>query len=405
MYIIVFLIIFLLWLGGLGGSLQPSRLLLLIAPFLVPMLSKVPHISFNKEIRFGIKMYAFWLIYGIITLLWSVDSLAGLTSEIIVMFIGMLSIVVFPIFLRNDKKSLKVIRNAWIFGFICTLPIAFYEISTMQHFSYLEEERLLGGLGVYAPFASIFFGNYNNYCVYICFCFPFLFWALIETPHKIWKIIYGALVGVGILIIFINTNRTSLVVIALYLLCFIRFKIKSVLTILGVLVLVIVLYNYLPESLRSTLDMLYNYRVNVDYSEDESSKLRRGVFEEGVRFLVESAGFGSGAGSFEEMMLRSPKYDGISNPHNLFLEIFVQYGVIVFGLFIYWFWLILKKIYKNTSLNGYSKRILYMAIFTIPITGIINSAALGYTVWWIYFSSLMMIASINLEKNVNDSIV
>ncbi|MBL1219832.1 O-antigen ligase family protein [Chryseobacterium sp. L7] len=363
----------------------------------IPAFSKMSDIKFNREIKFGIKFYAFWLIYGTITLLWSVDPVVGLNSEIIAMFLGMISLIIFPVFLKNDEKSLKTIRNAWILGLACTLPIAFYEISTMQHFSYDEEERLLGGLGVYAPFASIFFGNYNNYCVYICFCFPFLFWALVETPSKIWKVIYGSFIGAGILIIFINTNRTSLVVVALYLLCFIRFKVKSVLTIVGVFFLVIVLYNYLPASLRSTLDMLYNYRVNVDYSEDTSSKLREGVFKEGVRFLKDSGGFGSGAGSFEELMLRSPKYDGISNPHNLFLEIFAQYGVIVFGLFIYWFWLILKKINKNTSLNGYSKRILMMGVFAIPVIGIINSAALGYTIWWIYFSSLVMIASIDFK--------
>lgn len=397
MYILVFLIIFFLWLGGVGGSFQPTRLLLLASTMLVPMFSKAPRLGFNKEINFGIKLYILWIFYGLITLFWSVDPISGLNSEIIVMFIGMLSIIIFPLFLRNDEKSIRTIRNAWILGFVCTLPLAFYEITTMQHFTYDEEERLLGGLGVYAPFASIFFGNYNGYCVYICLCFPFIFSALAETPSKIWKIVYGFLIGSGILIIFINTNRTSLVVFALYILCFVRFKLKSILSIVGVLIVTLIIYNYLPESLKSTLDILYNYRINVDYSEDESSSLRKGVFKEGLKFLIDFYGLGSGAGSFEELMLRSPEYRGISNPHNLFLEIFSQYGIFVFIFFIIWLWQIFRKIYINSSLNIYSKRILTVAIINIPIIGIINSAALGYTIWWVYFSSLIMIASIDFK--------
>lgn len=395
---IIFLIIALLSLGGLGGSFQPSRLLILLSPFLLPFFMKKPHLNFDSGIKYGLKFYFLWLVYGIISLMWSADPETGLSSEIIVMFIGMLSLMMFPYYLQYDEKSVKLIRNAWIAGYLITLPIAFYEITTMQHFSYTEEERLLGGIGDYFPFASVFFGNYNNYCVYICLCFPFMFWGFVDSQKKLWKIFYALLAGIGILIILINTNRTSIVIFVLYLLSFIRFNWRSLFTFIGLLVILVGSYQFLPASLQNSLDILFNYRVNVDYSQDESGLLRLGLFNDGIRFLEDSYGFGSGAGSFETLMLKSPNYDGISNPHNIFLEILSQYGILIFGGFLVWLIIIARGIYKNTSYSPSVKRIFYIAIICIPIIGIINSDALGYTVWWVYFTSLAMLAFIDYKK-------
>lgn len=400
MNIIIFLIIFLLSLGGLGGSFQPSRLLLLLLPFLLSKSISNSHIKYNNTISFGLFTYFIWIVYGFITLFWSPEPNIGLTNEIAVMVIGMSSLLFFPLYLKNNEDTFKLIRNAWICGLALTLPIAIYEIITMNHFSY-DDERLIGGIGIYAPYASVFFGNYNNYCVFICLCLPMLLWGILENGKKAIKVIYLLMLGISVLIIFVNTNRTSMAVILLYLLSQVRFNYKN-LTFIGIILLFFYFsYSFLPDPLVQNIEILFNDRVNVDYSNDESGSIRMYNFIAGIGFLIDSHGAGVGAGGYEYYMERSSYYKGIVNPHNFFLEIFSQYGIIIFSLFVIWLLKIVLSFKNNKVINSNIKRLFYVSIILIPIIGIINSDALGNTYWWLYLTSLAIISSVDKKKILN----
>lgn len=397
MNIIVFLIIFSLSLGSLGGSFQPTRLLLLFLPFLLMKSTKGSHLQYNNTITFGLFTYFVWITYGLISLFWSPDPEIGLTNEIVVMTIGMSSLFFFPLFLKDSDSTLKLIRNAWIYGLALTLPIAIYEIVTMNHFSY-DDERLIGGIGIYAPYASVFFGNYNNYCVFICLCLPMVIWGIIEEGKKVLKIFYLVVLGISVLIIFVNTNRTSMIIIVIYLLSQIRLNYKNLSFIALILLFFYFSYNFLPDPLVQNIEILFKDRVNVDYSNDESGSVRMYNFIAGIGFLIDSYGAGVGAGGYEYYMERSEYYKGIVNPHNFFLEIFSQYGIVIFSLFIIWLLKILIGFKKSVMLSSNVKRLFYTSVLVIPIIGVINSDSLGNTYWWLYLTSLAIISSVGGNK-------
>lgn len=397
MNIIVFLIIFSLSLGSFGGSFQPTRLLLLFLPFLLVKSTKGSHLHYNNTITFGLFTYFVWITYGLISLFWSPDPQIGLTNEIVVMTTSMSSLLFFPLFLKDNDATLKLIRNAWIYGLALTLPIAIYEIVTMNHFSY-DDERLIGGIGIYAPYASVFFGNYNNYCVFICLCLPMVLWGIIEEGKKALKIFYLVVLGISVLIIFVNTNRTSMIIIVIYLLSQIRLNYKNLSFIALILLLFYFSYTFLPDSLVQNIEILFKDRVNVDYSNDESGSVRMYNFIAGIGFLIDSYGAGVGAGGYEYYMERSEYYKGIVNPHNFFLEIFAQYGIVIFSLFIIWLVKILIGFKKSVMLSSNVKRLLYTSVLVIPIIGIINSDSLGNTYWWLYLTSLAIISSVGGKK-------
>jgi len=400
MNIIVFLIIFLLSLGGLGGSFQPSRLLLLLLPFLLVRSTNSSHIKYNNTITFGLFTYFIWITFGLISLFWSPDPEIGLTNEIVVMTIGMSSLLFFPLFLKNSDSTLKLIRNAWIYGLALTLPIAIYEIVTMNHFSY-DDERIIGGLGIYVPYASVFFGNYNNYCVFICLSLPMVLWGIIGESKKVLKIFYLVILGISVLIIFVNTNRTSMVVIFIYLLSQIRLNYKNLSFIAIILLFFYFSYSFLPDPLVQNIELLFNDRVNVDYRHDESGSIRMFNFIAGIGFLIDSYGVGVGAGGYEYYMEKSEYYKGIVNPHNFFLEIFAQYGIVIFTLFVVWLSKILIRFKKSEILSSNVKRLFYTSVILIPIIGIINSDSLGNTYWWLYLTSLTIISSVGGKKILN----
>ncbi|KYH05488.1 hypothetical protein A1704_10305 [Chryseobacterium cucumeris] len=397
MNIIVFLIIFSLSLGSFGGSFQPTRLLLLFLPFLLVKSTKGSHLHYNNTITFGLFTYFVWITYGLISLFWSPDPQIGLTNEIVVMTTSMSSLLFFPLFLKDNDATLKLIRNAWIYGLALTLPIAIYEIVTMNHFSY-DDERLIGGIGIYAPYASVFFGNYNNYCVFICLCLPMVLWGIIEEGKKALKIFYLVVLGISVLIIFVNTNRTSMIIIVIYLLSQIRLNYKNLSFIALILLLFYFSYTFLPDPLVQNIEILFKDRVNVDYSNDESGSVRMYNFIAGIGFLIDSYGAGVGAGGYEYYMERSEYYKGIVNPHNFFLEIFAQYGIVIFSLFIIWLVKILIGFKKSVMLSSNVKRLLYTSVLVIPIIGIINSDSLGNTYWWLYLTSLAIISSVGGKK-------
>ncbi|MDE5438579.1 O-antigen ligase family protein [Elizabethkingia meningoseptica] len=393
------LAIFLISLGGVGGSFQPTRLLILIAGLFSGIRKRVKKnvLGMTPLIRKGLIIYIIWILYGLLTLFWAPDPLLGLNSEIIVMGIGMSSLLFFPYYYENKIFTVNTLCQLWAWSCIATLPIAIYEIFTFQHFFYEDEERVLGGLGLNVPFAATFFGNYNGYSTILCFYYPFLLISFMNEKRKLYKIIFGTAIFLSIIIVMINTSRGALITFAIITLFAMKVNIKRIAISFSSL---IILYFMLPSGIKNTIDTVFKYRFGGGGGLKDDS--RSGLLNAGIDFLINSYGFGIGAGGFEIEMEKSKYYSGMVNPHNIFIEILSQYGLIIFILFVYWLFLLCLSIWKNKILTKDIRKILIGTILCFPIIGAINSAALGYTYWWVFLTTLAMIASIKPKLNIND---
>lgn len=392
------LAIFLIAMGGLGGSFQPTRIIIIISGLFFGLRAKMHRnlIGLSPLVRKGLLVYFVWMVYGSLTLLWAPDPEVGLNSEIIVMAIGMSSLLFFPFYYTNDPETIKKISRAWAWSCIVTLPIAVYEIFTYQHFFYFDEDRVLGGLGFNAPFAATFFGNYNGYSGILCFYYPFLLISFLQEKRKIYKAIFAIGILISVLVILINTSRGALLTFAVISFCAVKINAKRIISFAAG---VVVVYFLLPGSIKASINTVISYRFGKGAALRDSS--RSGLFDAGIEFTQRSYGFGIGAGGFEIEMLKSGYYEGMVNPHNIFMEVLSQYGIFVFLLFCYWLILITVKVWKNTVIDKPIKRILIGTMFCIPVIGVINSAALGYTYWWVFFTSVALIASItNSKQNI-----
>lgn len=385
--------IFLLALGGIGGSFQPSRIFILLSGilFFIKNKTKQKYIGITPLIKKGLVVYFIWIAYGLFTLQWAPDPLLGLKSEIIVMAIGMSSLFFFPFYYRNDLSTLTILVKMWTWSCIFTLPIAYYEIITFQHFFYLDDDRVLGGLGINVPFAAIFFGNYNGYSNILCFYFPFLLISFINASKKSLRFFLGFVLVLTVLVLLINTSRGALLACAIISISAIRFTVKKIcLAILSIFVT----YFLLPAKFKNIIDTVIFYRFGTDSGGAFEDSLRTDLFKAGIEFIKDSYGFGIGAGGFEELMPSSKYYSGMINPHNIFIEIVSQYGILIFILFVYWLCIIGYGVWKNKTLSIQIRKILVSTLLCFPIIGAINSAALGYTYWWIFLTTVALIASI-----------
>lgn len=389
---IIYSIIIALSLGGLGGSYQASRIIILFATLLI--LKKLKYHSKNNIYKLGMYAYSFTLIYGVISLSWSALPLEGLRSELIVMLIGMISLPVF--FQEKDNPNKEtIIRNAWTISLIIVSALGLYEYVTDNHFTGYGERVLGGEELLLTTYISVFFGNYNNYNAYVSLAFPFLLWNIFEERKKLYRSLYMITAVFIIFSVFVNTSKMAMALIIIYVSSFLFLNLKSrkkkYFSALLIIAIPILFYNII------NLDLIKEaliYRLSDAFtSNDESTIKRLSVLYGGLEMLMKTVGLGVGAGSFEASILSTDSYAGLTNPHNLIIELLSQYGIITFLLYLVWFFYIYKSTNKNSSLSKNGKLATKIAILSIPLVGLLNSHALGYTYWWVFFSSLALLSS------------
>jgi teichuronic acid biosynthesis protein TuaE len=381
-------------LGGLGGSFQPTRLLILCGFFLT-----VCNGSFrvNKTLAFSYVFYLCFILFGIFSLLWSPNPNQGFFSEILVISLGMLCL---PFLGSVDERRVrKTIIDGWYIALVVSLLFASFELVTGVHFQYAEEERDLGGIGevgLNIPFAAVFFGNINNYSAFLCLCLPFIFCKFEAAATRFTKLMVLLVLILTFIVLLINTSKMSLLVAGLILLSVLIFAFKVHRRkgmFLSIVAGVIVLIPLIPDSYLEMLDLLIRYKFyNAFNSDNESTNERMGMFLAGIDMLQNSYGLGVGAGGYETLFPRSPHFQGIANPHNLLVEIAAQYGIFVFLLFVSWLSVIIYKAINNRSLLPTQRVAVIIGVLIIPLVGVINSKAIGYTYWWVYFASLVVMA-------------
>ena len=111
-----------------------------------------------------------------------------------------------------------------------------------------------------------------------------------------------------------------------------------------------------------------------------------------LQTFLHTLGFGTGIGGISASM--SKFTTGIIVPHNLFLEILVEFGIIIFMIFIVF---LLKLYYKSFKLRDKKlKSFLYIALMPFPVYCIIDS---GYLLnYWVFAFFASIIFFINSYK-------
>jgi O-antigen ligase len=112
--------------------------------------------------------------------------------------------------------------------------------------------------------------------------------------------------------------------------------------------------------------------------------------------LMNSNMIGIGAGNFRATMDNVYKLENTS-PHNLFLEVGIQYGLIIFLLFIGMFIRLYSK--QKANYRNSSKFITIVSLVMLPLTSTIDSSYILSVSIWLFLASLYIIADKNYNVN------
>lgn len=324
-----------------------------------------------------------WILYSLVSILW-VNNYYLWFKSVFFLITGLLACIEIIEYLKKEK-NLKILINWIIFIAIIFEMVGLYEYFT-GNYIFTKNKSWLDALEIYKFRSPIFVsGNPNDYALVISF---FLFVILIKYKESIKyhkKTFYLIMILISLFLIVVSTSRAVIIAVFVSLLFYFYMNrkrnslIRNIIFIITIIIISIILINILIKY------GLIEFNIN----SGGSDSIRLNLIKNGLYFLKNTAFIGVGSGNVEHWMSKYPKYfvGKTTNLHNWWIEVLVDYGIIIFVLYISY----LVKIFNRLSLNDRNKRFknyivsmkAYMLCFFIG--SITSSSNLNVEWHWIYY--------------------
>jgi len=383
-----------------GINLYAFRLLIILSALTLPFAGR-------GVIRFGINLSVFyfglgllWIIWGLLSLLWAPDLAAGVT-EITALAFGFLTALLMLNLGGVDRGAVAALRTGWLLAFLASAAIAGWEIVTHRHLPSYFSAHAPAHLLLVTVVST--FGHPNNFAAFLTIAFPFLLWSS-QTSHGLvrWASWLSLIVLPFLLIV--SGGRLGILAVVMQLGLLLMLRTRSMRSAATWIVIVVAGLALLSVSLRlepTTLKNLLNLQTELQTG--GSVGIRVNLVREALSMTARSSGLGVGAGGFEPILLAGHGvYDtsGIVNPHNFWMEIMAQYGVLPFMGFAGWLIAVAAAAIRGRRLAlraGNAERRFVSEALLIALVGYIfaaveNSSYIGQPMNWIFLGSVLLLA-------------
>lgn len=380
--------------GGLGGDLQLSRLLGII---LTPMM--IVRIKQCKYVSWFLVTFVLFYCYALLSMVWTPDKMQG-GKELVYFLVHFMIFFEILVFSHFAKDPLKSISTGWIVAVGLTLIVAMWELITDNHLSISKSESGLisnfgNGFILEHRFAAVTFYNYNSYVTFLSFSMPFIFYKIRSGNSRniILKNVPIVILLLSIGCILYNGSRggliSTLIMVVIFFMMGRKNLVKSFQFIVFVL-LAIVFVIYFGENM---LQIIIARSVDGGLTNGNS---RFVIWKSVLNAVLYTIGLGTGIGGRDTVMRTFT--NGITAPHNLFLEILLEFGVLFLCIFLLFLFDLYKKAKRLTDRDR--KILLYMALFAMPVYCIINSGYLLNSYVYAAFASLIVFAKYEHIKSI-----
>lgn len=383
--------------------------------------SHVPAFGHLKPIRWFAAFSAFWFFYAVISLTWVANLSFGVRY---MTFLGTMLLLAlsFPQFLKGIdmlKQTVKVLYGV----FAVIVVVGIIEALTFFH---LPSSRYYG---TDASAVTSFFNNQNDLATAVNLALPFLAAAMVMLPltrrGKTAVYITGIL---ALSCLFITGSRSNsmfglplITVLWLGLIPFVLprkqwWNLKNLLrgaVLLTVAVVTVatltntLLSDHTRTKLSTSLGIVQDLKGNwapfpaerteepvMDEppSGDKSVSIRKYLIGNGFHFLAESHFLGVGAGNVEHYMAGAPGVEDKTNIHNWWMEVLVNFGVMIFALYIgLYLWILwrlwhLAGVRRNPQLSPWIRWGAVSCLISLigySIGGMAPSTAIHFTPMWV----------------------
>lgn len=384
-YLIILTIVSVVVAGEAFGAFTPNKLIGFSASFYFIFLFRKWKTYFlirNGKVTFFLFLF---LAYAVISALWITD-----VKEYIIATLSLYCYVFdFLLILYSAQRANKPISSiiiGWIIFLIINLLCASWEIVTGEHFttgSFREDEMLPSGMR--KIYAAVTYGNYNSFCIVLCLILLFL--LLYMHLNKGFKHqLFGILLLLCICtVLLINTSRGALLCLMLFMIP-LWYVIRKQKKIKYLVIFTICCVGYW---------LWTEYSDAILFLIEQKLSARSGGAENDPRWILWKAGleiatkwFYIGAGPGNMMIEYSKENVYILYAHNLWIQLLVEYGLLITILFICFYCKMLLSTLRSKDLLQKIIGLYFLVCW--PILTIIDEAYLK-PFNWMFFASIYAI--------------
>jgi teichuronic acid biosynthesis protein TuaE len=395
-------------------TLFPYRffLLLLLVIFSLKTLFSGKIIIHQKSIKWYILFLFFWLGYSVISLAWA-PSKGDAIRDIIFLFMSVLLIFFFTYYIKNET-DLKKVYNIWLAVLGILIIIGFWEHLTGNHLSVSRNYNEIRSWRMFIP-TGVFF-NPNDYATFLALSIPFGI-VVVRYYNKTMFRLFGIVAALLAFYLIVETgSRANIIAVLLEIIFIFLFlmninqKTKIIFT---ASILVIFLFLFFGNNIYQ-----YYEKISIEITSigrqvslmKGSMGVRINLIKNSLSFLYKTAGFGVGAGNAEYYMANIPQYNtyGILNPHNWWLEILVNYGILVFAGYLLFYFGIIYNLWKisKKNLTQIEKMIceaLLVSLVGLFFASISSSSIMAFKPQWLLFAfALSFLNYIRSKEGLNN---
>ena len=388
-----------------GITVYPFRLLVLTVLLAAPLLQyRLSWLSEDVPRAFAFVGFV-WLVWGGCSVFWS-PSFAGGVEDVFAVGFGFAVGVALLTLGAAQMSSLRWLRRGWVLAFLVTGAIAIWELVTGNHLPGAYAERAPD----YAlrSIAISTFGNPNNYGAFLVLCLPFLLHSRQQSDSLVLATCYEVLLILFFGILFMTGSRSALfgAVVEMGVLVVFFGAIKRGIAILGMGAVLVAGLLYAGFSFED-LQLLSSLQVLLSDSAFEQGSLRArlGLTLNGVWMLLSTVGIGVGAGGYE-LAAQNPDLpyytSGLVNPHNFWIEVLSEYGIVVGGLFVGMMGLFfLRSLQSYWARRGPWAQTALLMLVGYFFASLANSTYMAQPTNWMAIASIMCIVGA-LEREGKD---
>lgn len=141
--------------------------------------------------------------------------------------------------------------------------------------------------------------------------------------------------------------------------------------------------------------------VNSSYVQDNSTAVRGRILGNALSMLAGSPGHTLlGYGSLVSYQNAAKAAFGtmLMDPHNLLLEVVLNYGVVALVLFVaVWLWIVVRGFLPRLPMVDWQAAFGLVVVVLLPLLGTVPSSTLRYHITWIYLSAVTLLTAQGAE--------
>jgi teichuronic acid biosynthesis protein TuaE len=361
-------------------------------------------VEIPKKVKWYLLFFGLWLVYGVLSVAWSQAKIDAF-RQLVFLFIG-ISIVFFALQYVRTQRDLAIFFFVWLAVFIFFSVHGLYEHVSGLH---LPTSKLFGDPRSWVRYTPTgFFHNQNDFATFLALGLPFAFSLFRYAKRNYLKALTMGSVLLALYLIVLTGSRANLLAITVgtgfILVCLtnIRGKIKAVIALVFLGLIVLQTSDVAQQMLFRAVEQVSSLFATAS-ERDNSISVRTNMIKNGIVFVLSTFGFGVGAGNAEHWIASHAVFSTghILNLHNWWLEILVNYGVLVFTAYVVMCLSLIKRIWQiwRASRRRRDKMIseaLLVSLVIFFFASISSSNIMAFKTQWYLFA--FAIAFLNLYR-------